>query len=53
MEDEPDLDNVVDLNEVRGARIERLGQLVLFTSDMGETTLTLFETVEEDPDDAA
>lgn len=63
MEQEPDTDNVVYLDEypelkkrvwLRNLHEQRrkMGQLVLFESDMGNTTLTLFE-VPEPPDGAA
>jgi hypothetical protein len=62
MENEPDTENVVYLDEypelkkrvwLRNLHEQRrkMGQLVLFESDMGNTVLTLFE--QEPPDGAA
>lgn len=51
----PDTENVVYMDEYphleERVRLRRMGQLVLFESDMGNTVLTLFE--EDTPDGAA
>ena len=56
MEQEPDTENVVYMDEyphlTERARLRRMGQLTLFSSDMGNTTLTLFE-LPEPPEPAA
>jgi hypothetical protein len=48
MEKEPDTENVVYIDEyphlADKVRLRRMGQLTLFSSDMGNTTLILFET---------
>lgn len=53
----PDTENVVYLDEyphiAERLRLRRMGQLVLFESEMGNTTLTLFELPEGSPPDGA
>lgn len=48
MEKEPDTENVAYIDEcphlAEKVRLRRMGQLTLFSSDMGNTTLILFET---------
>lgn len=55
MEKEPDTENVVYLDEYphlnERAKLRKMGQLVLFESDMGNTVVQ-FE-IPEPPDDAA
>lgn len=57
MEKEPDNENVVYLDEYphleEKVRLRRMGQLTLFSSDMGNTTLLLFEMPEGSPPDGA
>lgn len=56
MEKEPDTENVVYMDEYphleERCRLRRMGQMTLFSSDMGETTISLFE-LPEPPDGAA
>lgn len=56
MEQEPNTENVVYMDEYphleEKLRLKRMGQLVLFESDMGSTVLTLFE-LPEPPDGSA
>lgn len=56
MEQDPNTDNVHFLDEYphleERCKLRRMGQLTLFASEMGNTTLTLFE-FPEPPDDAA
>lgn len=56
-EQKPDTTNVVYLDEYphieERLRLKRMGQLVLFESDMGNTVLTLFEMPEGSPPDGA
>jgi hypothetical protein len=56
MEEEPNTENLVYMDEyphlAEKVRLRRMGQLVLFESEMGNTTLTLFE-LPEPPDGAA
>lgn len=57
MEQEPNTENVVYIDEyphlAEKVRLRRMGQLVLFESEMGNTTLTLFEMPEGSPPDGA
>lgn len=57
MELEPNTENVVYIDEYphleQKVRLRRMGQLVLFESEMGHTVLTLFELPEDGPDGAA
>lgn len=57
MELEPNTENVVYIDEYphleEKVRLRRMGQLVLFESEMGHTVLTLFELPEDGPDGAA
>lgn len=57
MEKDPDVDNVVYLDEyphlAEKVRLRRMGQLTLFASDMGNTTLVLYEFPEGSPPDGA
>lgn len=49
--DEPDTENVAYMDEYPHLRekvqLRRMGEVVLFKSDMGKTVLTLYETTEE------
>lgn len=56
MEQEPNTENVHYIDEYphleERVRLRRMGQLTLFASEMGNTTLVLFE-LPEPPDGAA
>lgn len=56
-EQEPDYTNVVFMDEYphleQRVRLRRMGQLTLFASDMGNTTLVLYELPEGSPPDGA
>lgn len=57
MEKEPDTENVVYMDEYphieERLRLKRMGQLTLFSSEMGDTNLILFEMPEGSPPDGA
>lgn len=57
MEEEPDTENVVYLDEYphleEKVRLRRMGQLLLFESEMGNTYQTLYVLPDRTPDDAA
>ncbi len=50
MEDEPNIENVVYIDEypelAKRLQLRRMGQMTLFASEMGNTTLVLYELPE-------
>lgn len=57
MEQEPETENVHYIDEypelAKRVQLRRMGQMTLFASEMGNTTLILFELPEGSPPDGA